>query len=577
VIFPRERLEVLISRYFDDCLDRDEEQELGELLQESSEARSVMASYLRLEGARLGRKGLREWTADRRSDSPAQVSPSLMTRFRTTRFLSWALGLAAGFLVVLSWVFLLHKGHHDPRSSPRDPEPGILAVSPVQANAEETRTKLGKDSALSSGSGLESAESRSAQEGQAVDRDDPRSSQPPAEGSRRVTKREEARTARPVAKGPAAAPAPLPQTEAFAAVVERMEGRVFLVSSAGRRLVRPGEGLHTGDGLDTEGPKSQAVMAYPDGTSLELEPETQIRNVIDRDAAKGKQLLLNRGALLARVRKQPVEQPMCLMTPHGEVRALGTTLKMTVDAATSRVEVLEGRVKLTRSSDDRAIELTTGHFAIAGSGGDLVARQSPGLAESFQDGLFPTAQYAGTRDTELSEKEPARNFGTAKMLEIDSNDARSKRKTRWSLLRWDLSTIPGGSRVLAATVTLNVIDPSPGQVCMAYESERSWSETEATWKVGWAGIPWKIKSGPVASDGSIPCLGQFAPSTKGETAFALNEFGIATVQSWINSPQTNFGILLMASGTGDGIRVISREGGVPATRPKLTVLYAPRK
>jgi hypothetical protein len=319
-------------------------------------------------------------------------------------------------------------------------------------------------------------------------------------------------------------------------------------------------------------------MAYPDGTSLELEAETQIRNVNDRESStKGKQLLLNRGALLARVRKQPVEQPLCLTTPHGEVRSLGTTLKVVVDASSSRVEVLEGRVKLTRWSDDRAIELSTGHFAIAGSGVDLVARQSAGVAENFQDGLFPTAQYAGTRDTELSEKEPVRNFGTARLLEIDSNDARTKRKTRWSLLRWDLSTIPGGSRVLAAIVTLNVIDPSPSQVCMVYEAERSWSETEATWKVGWAGSPWKIRSGPVAIDGANPCLGQFAPSTKGECAFALNEFGLATIQSWINAPQSNFGILLTASGTGDGIRVTSREGVVPATRPKLTVLYAPRK
>ena len=126
-------------------------------------------------------------------------------------------------------------------------------------------------------------------------------------------------------------------------------------------------------------------------------------------------------------------------------------------------------------------------------------------------------------------------------------------------------------------MTLNVIDPSAGQVCMVYEAERSWSETEATWKVGSAGSPWKIRSGPVGSDGSNPCLGQFAPSTKGESAFALNEIGLATVQSWINAPQSNFGILLTASGTGDGIRVTSREGVVPATRPKLTVLYAPRK
>jgi len=64
-----------------------------------------------------------------------------------------------------------------------------------------------------------------------------------------------------------------------------------------------------------------------------------------------------------------------------------------------------------------------------------------------------------------------------------------------------------------------------------------------------------------------------APST-GQATITLNAAGIALVQSWVNSPSTNNGIIIADPLVSDGLVFESREALTASNHPKLTVTYA---
>ena len=80
---------------------------------------------------------------------------------------------------------------------------------------------------------------------------------------------------------------------------------------------------------------------------------------------KGKRLELREGKLEASVARQRPFQPMRVSTPQAEARVLGTRFALTVTTNSTRVDVTEGRVRLTRNSDDASVKVGAGYYAIA--------------------------------------------------------------------------------------------------------------------------------------------------------------------------------------------------------------------
>ncbi len=148
--------------------------------------------------------------------------------------------------------------------------------------------------------------------------------------------------------------------------LERAEGRVLRAGAP----VPAGSVLAAGDGLETD-VKGRAVVAFDDGTRLDLGPGTRIRGL---DAAGGKKLVVSQGTLGADVARQPAGEPMTIRTPEGEARILGTVLRLAVSGGTTRLEVEKGIVRLTRLSDRKSAEVGAGQFAVASADADPVAR-----------------------------------------------------------------------------------------------------------------------------------------------------------------------------------------------------------
>lgn len=186
-----------------------------------------------------------------------------------------------------------------------------------------------------------------------------------------------------VEPGPAASQA----ESAWIARVEGVVGEVFLVEGERRTRIDPGRPLRGGEGLDGE-----ATIVYPDGTRVELKGGSEVRQITE---AKGKRLFVARGRVRADVAKQPA--PMVIATPQAEARVLGTRLEVSVSAQGTRVEVEEGRVRVTRRPDGASVELSAGHHAVASAGVPLAARPRERVVWRWdaEDGQRPAAFLEG--------------------------------------------------------------------------------------------------------------------------------------------------------------------------------------
>jgi ferric-dicitrate binding protein FerR (iron transport regulator) len=114
-----------------------------------------------------------------------------------------------------------------------------------------------------------------------------------------------------------------------------------------------GTALHSGELV-----RGAARIAFPgETTRIDMKPDAELSL---EDQGPGKHVRLHRGSLVADVAPQRI--PMVIVTPQAEARVLGTRFTLSSGAVT-RLEVTEGRVRLTRLSDGKVFEVGAGCFA----------------------------------------------------------------------------------------------------------------------------------------------------------------------------------------------------------------------
>ena len=186
------------------------------------------------------------------------------------------------------------------------------------------------------------------------------------------------------------------------------------------------------------------------------------------------------------------------------------------------------------------------------------------VTSSFQDGVNG---YNGARDTRLHVNPSRRNFGDDILLEANGRPDRS------ALLYWDISSIPDGSVVTGVDIEVNVT-AGTAQAVEIYESLRNWVEAEATWDEYASGQTWEVGGADGAGDRGTVALGSLAATNHGMQTFSLNIAGRDLVQSWVDNPASNRGLVVLNYTNGNGeIQFSSRETPVPAERPRLVVTY----
>lgn len=221
---------------------------------------------------------------------------------------------------------------------------------------------------------------------------EPKPVEPPQPEPKEVVKEPVVET-RPEPKPPVAPPAPAVESAVVAvATLDRVEGDVFAVSSGKRSAVRSGARLIAGDAIETSGKASQAVVEFADGTRLVLGADTIVDSI---RTAEGKHVSLKQGVLAAQVSKQPAGEPMVFLTATAEARVLGTRLTLSVTPASTRLEVREGKVRVTRKDDGASVDVTADHYVQAGKGLSLTPKPATTVRVALQE-TFDRARWGGT-------------------------------------------------------------------------------------------------------------------------------------------------------------------------------------
>lgn len=491
----------------------------------------------------------------RRAASPAGMRSRVPSqkRARSASAAAWW-GLAAAVLLALGLIVALVPGEPDPVivQRPEAPEtPEAPPVAPVPPPAPARSTPSGARAEL------------------------PEPPTPkPEPPIRPVVEKPETPPPAPKPEVPKP-PTPKPEvpraTRVAAATVEAAFGRAFAVDDGARLPLKKGDILLEGQSLFTWGVRSRVEVKFGDETRLQLHGNTALREVsAGKDAPgsrEGKRFRIERGSLTARVPRQPRLRPMIIDTPRGEVKILGTTLRLHVDPSRTRLEVMDGRVRLTRKKDRKFIQVNTGQYAVAAEGVPL-RTETLVMTRTYQDGAFPWPDFGGTEDTFIFDGKSDRKFGSGRMLEIGGPSLAG-------LFRWNLSDIPRGSKVEAASLSFRVGSDFPrgGAGFRLYEIKRPWVEGEANWKVYAKNRRWQRAGAEGSLDRGSRVLGVLATGDGHNCVAQLNAAGLAVVQSWIRNPSRNNGIVLVGDGTNKVIVLASSESPGHGERPALKLRY----
>ncbi len=208
-----------------------------------------------------------------------------------------------------------------------------------------------------------------------------------------------------------------------------------------------------------------------------------------------------------------------------------------------------------------------------GEGLDPTEPRSAGFEVAFQDGVVPTAGYAGTRDTMLEQNAAKSTHGGDSSLSVSGDTPGGSGKDDVALVRWELAaTIPGDAIVSAASITLTVSDKA-AQSYGVYEVLRPWTESQASWNLTASGVSWASAGAKGPSDRGDTKLGSITAAATGPTTIALNAAGLAMVQKWVADSNSNHGVIFADAKNDNRLEFRASEYSTKSARPRLTVSW----
>jgi hypothetical protein len=390
-----DKFEELLSDYLDGTLDAQGKQELARMVEADPERLRELVDLVRENSilqAELGdpvggeftrgviadlekdkTRFVRSVMTDIRSSSPGGKRPSRRVRRsfepRGGTGLSWMMwGLAAAGAVIGVGILVITWGggkdevrdlHPQARSDKRKPQatpPGNQEEPGEAKKSPELPTPPNMDSKSRA---PEAPVARKVEEGPK------RAPDPSAPAPERAPKVDRPETP----PAPPEKPSPEKSTVVEAtAVLERWEGKV----TVGQVEPKVGQALLSGFDLETADDQSVAVVRYLDGTRIEVRGSSRLQDLGD---GAGRRVFVT-GVIASQIAPQPKDRPMIFVTPHGEAKVLGTSLRLVVDPDPkkgTRLEVEEGKVEF-KNLAGKTVLVESGHYAVAALNLTLVSR-----------------------------------------------------------------------------------------------------------------------------------------------------------------------------------------------------------
>lgn len=192
----------------------------------------------------------------------------------------------------------------------------------------------------------------------------------------------------------------------------------------------------------------------------------------------------------------------------------------------------------------------------------------------FQNGLN---SYTGCKDTFIDSTTPtvSNAAATSLVLDYDYSAYPTISRTRAALIKFDLTSIPAGSIIIGAYLTVYI--NTEGKTMAFHKILTPWVDTD-TWNSLSGGLPLDNVDAKTVSDVSIgvATTGQGIDSYVG---FVRLNMPVSTVQDWVDNSSNNNGWIGVGgfdtSATGDGGQLDSSKSLTQARKPKLTISYIP--
>jgi autotransporter-associated beta strand protein len=149
-----------------------------------------------------------------------------------------------------------------------------------------------------------------------------------------------------------------------------------------------------------------------------------------------------------------------------------------------------------------------------------------------------------------------------------------------TLLRFDLSTIPAGSTLHSATLTLyanGYNNNTMGDPVQVFRATRPWTEFGALWATYDGTNNWTNPGGDAVGTTGQQLTAPYAVNTSDPASGGPMTWNITPLaQEWLSGTYPNQGILLALGGTlQSDLHFHSRESTSSGLRPSLTLLYSP--
>jgi ferric-dicitrate binding protein FerR (iron transport regulator) len=144
------------------------------------------------------------------------------------------------------------------------------------------------------------------------------------------------------------------------AIVSATIGDVTLVRGETRQLVSADTEVQDGDRFETSAHGS-LIFRYGDGTTVELRNNAAVEFL----GGWGKEISVLQGNIVAAVAPQQFTRGMMFRTPTADATVLGTKLELAVRQKTTRLDVSEGSVRLTRLADSQSVQVDADEYGLA--------------------------------------------------------------------------------------------------------------------------------------------------------------------------------------------------------------------
>src|SRR5437016_6227967 len=181
-------------------------------------------------------------------------------------------------------------------------------------------------------------------------------------------------------------------------------------------------------------------------------------------------------------------------------------------------------------------------------------------------------------DTFLSQQNPDGNSGGGPDIVIGTQGPSAGITKNRGLIKFDLTgQIPPHSEIRAVALRLTVVKApllGPDSTFEVHRVLQPWNEAEATWNRIGTNAPWSAPGAAAPADFSTDVSAATGVSGLGNYTFGSTSNLVADVQSWVDTPGSNLGWILLTQAEDVAMsarRFASREA--PTNAPALLIDY----